>query len=50
MTERRPFHIEANPVVFENARSLKKEMTEAEKYLWEKLRNRKFNNLKFRVR
>jgi very-short-patch-repair endonuclease len=48
MTERRPFHIEATPIVFGYANALKKEMTEAEKIVWEKLRNRRLNDLKFR--
>ena len=48
MTERRPFHIDAAPIVFEYANALKKEMTETEKIVWEKLRNRRLNELKFR--
>ncbi len=48
MTEKRPFHLEAAPIVFEYANALKKEMTEAEKIMWEKLRNRRLNDLKFR--
>lgn len=38
----------AIPNSFENARILKKNMTFAEILLWEKLRNRRFQNLKFR--
>ena len=45
---KKPFHFEANQQIFENAKSLRKEMTPAEKELWEALRNRKLNNLKFR--
>jgi very-short-patch-repair endonuclease len=48
MTETRPFHLEATPIVFGYANALKKEMTEAEKIMWKKLRNRKINGLKFR--
>lgn len=48
MPEQRPFHINASPNIFEFANILKKEMTEAEKVLWEELRNRRLNNLKFR--
>jgi very-short-patch-repair endonuclease len=43
-----PFHQEARPKIFDNAQSLRKEMTEAEKLLWKILRNRRFHNLKFR--
>ena len=48
MTERRPFHIEATPIVFGFANALKKEMTEAEKRMWKQLRNRRLDDLKFR--
>ena len=48
MTKERPFHINATPIVFEYANALKKEMTEGEKKLWERLRNRRLNDLKFR--
>lgn len=48
MTKERPFHINATPIVFEYANVLKKEMTETEKILWAKLRDRRLNNLKFR--
>jgi very-short-patch-repair endonuclease len=34
--------------IFENARTLRKNTTDAERRLWEKLRNRKLRNLKFR--
>ncbi|MFZ2905956.1 MAG: endonuclease domain-containing protein [Cyclobacteriaceae bacterium] len=43
-----PFHQQANPKTFKNARFLKKVMTEAEKDLWYKLRGRAFKNFKFR--
>ncbi len=48
MTEKRPFNLDATPIVFGYANALKKEMTEAEKVLWANLRNRKLNDLKFR--
>ena len=48
MTEKRPFHLDATPIVFEYAKALKKEMTKAEKFLWKKLRDRRLNDLKFR--
>jgi very-short-patch-repair endonuclease len=38
----------AKPDIFENARILRKSMTETEKILWEKLRNNRLNGLKFR--
>jgi very-short-patch-repair endonuclease len=41
-------HNGANPKLFEYARGLKKEATEAERKLWERLRNKKLNGLKFR--
>jgi very-short-patch-repair endonuclease len=43
-----PFHEQANPKTFENARFLKKVMTESEAILWEHLRNRKLKGYKFR--
>jgi very-short-patch-repair endonuclease len=43
-----PFHEEANPKTLENARFLKKVMTESEVILWEQLRNRKLKGYKFR--
>src|ERR1051325_7091366 len=48
MTKKRPFHLDATPNIFEFANALKKEMTEAEKILWEKLRDRRLDNIKFR--
>jgi very-short-patch-repair endonuclease len=38
----------ASQKIFENARSLRKELTDAENALWQELRNRKLNGLKFR--
>ena len=43
-----PFHQDATPKVFENARFLKKVQTDAEAYLWKRLRNRKLHGRKFR--
>jgi very-short-patch-repair endonuclease len=38
----------AKASIFENARQLRKELTPAEDMLWQELRNRKLNGLKFR--
>ena len=38
-----PFHQDATPKIFENARFLKKVQTDAEAYLWKRLRNRKLH-------
>ena len=38
----------ASPKIFENAKALKREMTEAEKILWGELRNSKLCGFKFR--
>ena len=38
----------AKPGIFENAKELRKSMTEAEEILWKHLRNNKLNELKFR--
>ena len=43
-----PFHQDATPKIFENARFLKKVQTDAEGYLWKQLRNRKLQGRKFR--
>jgi len=43
-----PLHAGAEPHQFKYARELRREMTRAEKVLWEKLRARRFLNLKFR--
>jgi len=41
-------HKEAIGKLYQYGRELRQESTEAEKLLWEELRNRKFNGLKFR--
>ena len=38
----------AKPKTFENARKLRKELTEYESKLWERIRNRKLDGVKFR--
>ena len=38
----------AKPGIFENAKGLRRSMTEAEKILWKHLRNSKLHGLKFR--
>ena len=43
-----PFHHNAGPKRFEDARSLKKAQTDAEAALWQRIRNRKLNGFKFR--
>ncbi len=45
---KKPFHAEAKVSTFENARELKKNLTPAEAILWDALRARKLNGLKFR--
>jgi len=42
------FHFGATPKIFERAQQLRKQTTEAEEKLWEQLRNRRFEGLKFR--
>jgi len=42
------YHYGATPEIFDRAQELRKQMTEAEKKLWKRLRNRKFEGLKFR--
>ena len=42
------YHYGAKPEIFERAQQLRKVMTEAEEKLWKRLRNRKFEGLKFR--
>ena len=42
------FHFGAKPKIFERAQQLRKQTTEAEEKLWEQLRNRRFEGLKFR--
>jgi len=41
-------HKHATPKIYENARTLRQTETEAEKLLWQQLRNKKLNGLKFR--
>jgi len=41
-------HLDAGESVFNKAHSLRKSMTDAEKMLWNELKNRKFMGLKFR--
>ncbi|MCC5906400.1 MAG: endonuclease domain-containing protein [Balneolaceae bacterium] len=43
-----PLHAGAEPHQFKYARQLRREMTDAEKVLWQHLRARRFLNLKFR--
>lgn len=43
-----PFFHEAKYTTFQNASHLRKTATEAEKVLWEQLRGKKLNDLKFR--
>nr|NQU92957.1 endonuclease domain-containing protein [Bacteroidota bacterium] len=42
------YHYGATPEIFDRAQQLRKKMTEAEANLWKRLRNRKFEGLKFR--
>jgi very-short-patch-repair endonuclease len=44
----RPMHGNATQTIFSNAQNLRKELTEAEEIVWNMLRNRKLENLKFR--
>lgn len=41
-------HGDATPKIFENARDLRKTMTEAEQILWQRLKDRQLYNYKFR--
>ncbi len=43
-----PFHQNASPKIFENARFLKAVQTKAEEVLWRRVRARKVNGFKFR--
>ncbi len=43
-----PFHQNATPSIFEKARALKRNLTAAEKVLWESLRTKKLGGYKFR--
>jgi len=42
------YHYGATPEIFDRAQQLRKEMTDAETKLWKKLRNHRFEGLKFR--
>lgn len=42
------YHFGAKPITFDRAQKLRKQITEAEDKLWKRLRNRKFEGLKFR--
>lgn len=52
MTKRKPpdlpLHAGASPHLFKYARDLRQRQTDAEKIVWEMLRDRRFQNLKFR--
>jgi very-short-patch-repair endonuclease len=39
---------DAKPAIFENAKTLRKTMTDAEELLWKHLRNKQLNGFKFR--
>jgi very-short-patch-repair endonuclease len=41
-------HLNANSKIFQNANGLRKEMTRAEDLLWNSLKNKRLNGLKFR--
>ncbi|HEX8277487.1 MAG TPA: endonuclease domain-containing protein [Segetibacter sp.] len=41
-------HKNANPKLYEYGRALRQETTEAEEFLWERIRNKKLDGLKFR--
>jgi len=47
-TSNRFYHYGAKPQIFDRAQKLSKQTTEAEELLWKKLRNRRFEGLKFR--
>ncbi|MGV3596967.1 MAG: endonuclease domain-containing protein [Bacteroidota bacterium] len=38
----------SNRIIFDNAKALRGSQTEAERFLWSELRNRKFESVKFR--
>lgn len=42
------FHYGASPFIFDRAQQLRKKMTNTEALLWDVLRNRRFEGLKFR--
>lgn len=41
-------HLNANFKIFQNAKGLRKDMTRAEEILWQSLKNKRLNGLKFR--
>ena len=41
-------HLDASEEIFQRAHSLRHSLTEAEKILWDQLKNRRLNGLKFR--
>jgi very-short-patch-repair endonuclease len=41
-------HNNANPKLYEYGRALRQEKTQAEEFLWERIRNKKLSGLKFR--
>jgi very-short-patch-repair endonuclease len=45
---KRPFHYNASPKIFENAKILKHNQTKAEMIMWQVLRGRQLNGMKFR--
>lgn len=48
MSNKKPFHLNASPEIFERANNLKRTMTKAEKLLWHELRASKLGGHKFR--
>lgn len=48
MKNKQPYYHGASEKIFENALKLRKNLTEAEKILWNSLKNRKVSNCKFR--
>jgi imidazole glycerol-phosphate synthase subunit HisF len=44
----RHFDYGAKPIIYENAKRLRRKMTRPESILWQKLRGKKFDTLKFR--
>ncbi|HLP72649.1 MAG TPA: endonuclease domain-containing protein [Bacteroidales bacterium] len=45
---RKPMYFGAKPIVFQAARLLRENMTNSERLLWEKLKEKKINGLRFR--
>jgi imidazole glycerol-phosphate synthase subunit HisF len=48
MKQKLPYYFEATDKIFEFAKELRHSQTSSEKYLWQILRNRKIDGLKFR--